>query len=494
MDLRPYQHSVISALTASEARRKLLVAPTGSGKTVIAAEVVRTATADGKRVLFLAHRRELIHQAKDKLAEFGIESGVILAGEQPDPEAPVQVASIQTLWRRRFNLPPADLVVVDEGHHCRARTYRSLIDRYPEATIIGLTATPCRADGRGLGNVFEAMVECPSVQALIDRNYLVPTKVFAPSTPDLVGVHVRRGDYVEAELAAAVDKPKLVGDIVTHWHRLAERRKTVVFATSVAHAIHLKAEFIKSGVKAEHIDGATPKDERDEILKRLSRGEIEVVCNCMVLTEGWDQPDVSCIVLARPTKSMGLHRQMVGRVLRPSPGKEYALVLDHAGAVFQHGFVEEVIAWTLDSDQRALAPVHAARAAGPASSSLVACKKCSAIRTAGKPCPNCGHMPRPAGRYLAVHDGDLAHIDRKGRIQPNEYTPEQRHEFHRMLVGIALSRGYKPGWAAHKFKERFGTWPQSNNVEPLEPNAEVMAWDRHCRIRYAKAMEAAANG
>jgi DNA repair protein RadD len=147
----------------------------------------------------------------------------------------------------------------------------------------------------------------------------------------------RLGDYVEIDLAKAVDKPQLVGDIVSHWHRLAERRKTVVFATSVAHSIHLCEEFAKSGVKVEHIDGKTPKDERDEILKRLSRGEIEVVTNCMVLTEGWDQPDVACCVLARPTKSMGLYRQMAGRIIRPAPGKNHALILDHAGAVFRSG-------------------------------------------------------------------------------------------------------------------------------------------------------------
>ena len=162
-----------------------------------------------------------------------------------------------------------------------------------------------------------------------------------PEHPDLTGVRVERGDYMERQLAERMDQAKLIGDIVEHWHRLAGSGKTVVFATGVAHSVHIRDEFLRSGVLAEHIDGTTPTEERDAILARLSRGETEVVTNCMVLTEGWDQPDVSCIVLARPTKHMGLYRQMIGRVLRPAPGKEYALVLDHAGAVFQHGFVEE---------------------------------------------------------------------------------------------------------------------------------------------------------
>ena len=328
MELRPYQLDVVGEIELHE--RPLIVAPTGSGKTIIAAEIIRRAA--NKHILFIAHRRELIHQARDKLAEFGITAGVILAGEPRSPMLGIQVASIQTLWARcvrgAADLPPADIVFIDEAHHARARTYRQIVQSYPDAKIIGLTATPCRKDGRGLGGTFDVIIECPQVRALVDLGHLVRTLVFAPSTPDLKGVQTRQGDYVEAQLAARVDRPELVGDIVSHWHRLAERRKTVVFATSVAHSIHLKDEFIKTGVRAEHIDGKTPKDERGEILRRLSAGEIELVTNCMVLTEGWDQPDVACCVLARPTKSLGLYRQMVGRVLRPAPNKTDALILD----------------------------------------------------------------------------------------------------------------------------------------------------------------------
>ena len=344
------------------ARRVLLVAPTGSGKTLMAAELVRLARGRDKRVLFLAHRRELIQQAHRKLYAAGIDAGIIQAGFEPRPEQPVQIASVQTLWARAFRgtrseKPSADLIVVDEAHHVRARTYQGILNSYPEAAILGLTATPCRGDGRGLGNVFDALVECPPVQALIDLDFLVGTRVYAPSTPDLTEVRVERGDYVESQLAERVNTDQLVGDIVEHWHRLAAPRKTVVFATGVAHSIHIRDEFRRSGVLAEHIDGKTPAEERDAILARLSRGEIDLVTNCMVLTEGWDQPDVSCIVLARPTKHMGLYRQMIGRVLRPAPGKDYALVLDHAGATWQHGLVEEPVTWTLNQDRRAENPI-----------------------------------------------------------------------------------------------------------------------------------------
>jgi DNA repair protein RadD len=450
---------------------------------------------ENSHVLFLAHRRELIHQARNKLADFGVRAGLILAGHSPDKMLGVQVASIQTLWSRCIrqdnDLPHADIVFVDEAHHARARTYRQIIDAYPDARIIGMTATPCRRDGRGLGNVFDAMVECPQVAELIRLGYLVRTKIFAPVKPNLRGVKVRQGDYAESQLAERMDRPELVGDIVTHWHRHTDGRKTVVFATSVAHSIHLRDEFVKSGVRAEHIDGSTPKDDRDEILARLECGDLELVSNCQVLTEGWDMPDVACCILARPTKSMGLFRQMVGRVIRPAEGKDHALVLDHAGAVFQHGFIEDPVVWTLDEDRKAETPAQEARTLSP-SDRLLECSQCQAIRTAGKPCGHCGFMPKRPGEYLHVIDGDLAHLQRNGQQHPYNYTPEERRNFHAMLRHIAQERGYNIGRAAHKYREKFGGWPPDRHLAPIPPSSEVLAWERHCRIRYAKAMQKAA--
>ena len=289
-----------------------------------------------------------------------------------------------------------------------------------------------------------------------------------------------------------MDTPILVGDIVVQWLRLnPQRLRTIVYAVNVAHAIHLCEEFVRAGVRAAHIDAKTQKEERDETLKKLSSGDIEVVCNCMVLTEGLDVPELGCIVLARPTKHMGLYRQMVGRGLRPFPGKDHVIVIDHSGATFRHGFVEDPVNWTLHEDERADAPAHQARIAKGAAPAiaLVACTKCSAIRSAGKPCPECGHMPKRPGQDIDVLDADLHRLDRNGRLNPADYTEDQRIEFHRMLTHIGAARGYKPGWAAHKFKERFSQWPPRHGLPPLEPNPEVHAWERYTRIRYAKAMQ-----
>jgi DNA repair protein RadD len=341
LELRDYQNRFVADVNdaCAKGERSILgVAPTGSGKTVMMAEIIRQWVGNYKSVLVLAHRREIIQQTSDKLRANEIAHGIILAGTVPRALERVQVASVQTLSERairtdRMDLPPADLIVIDEAHHVIARTYQKIIAGYPDAVLLGLTATPCRGDGRGLGGVFKCMIEAPQVAELVGLGHLVRSKIYAPVKPDLKGVKTTAGDYNEKQLAKRMDTDKLVGDIVEHWLRFGERRKTVAFCTSVAHSQHLRNVFLESGVKAEHLDGSTPKAERDEILQRLARGEIEVLVNCMVLTEGWDMPEVGCGILARPTKKMGLFRQMIGRVLRPAEGKSDAIVLDHSGAI-----------------------------------------------------------------------------------------------------------------------------------------------------------------
>jgi superfamily II DNA or RNA helicase len=489
-ELRPYQADVITRINAEIAagrRRVLLVAPTGSGKTVIAAAVVADAVARGLRVLFLAHRRELINQASRKLHAAGIDHGIILPGFPMRLAEPVQVASIASLRARAFSsssidMPVADVVIVDEAHHARARTYRRILEAYPNAIVIGLTATPCRGDGRGLGNVFDVLVECPDVLELTREKFLVPARIYAPTTPDLKGLPTARGDYAEAALAERMDKAQLVGDVITHWHRLAERRSTIVYATSVAHSVHLRDEFRRSGVLAEHIDGSTPTEERDAILARLARGEVEVVCNCMVLTEGFDAPDVGCLVLARPTKSLGLFRQMIGRGLRPAPGKAVCIILDHAGAVFAHGFPDDPITWTLHEDRRAENAAHTARMQHRAPA-LTDCPECRAVRFEGQPCPACGWRPRPKPAAVEVIDGDLGRVERNRTVIAA--VIDQRR-FHGMLLYIAAERGYQPGWAAHKFREKFGAWPSWRYAEPIPADDAVRAWVRSQAIAYAR--------
>lgn len=491
--LRPYQADVIvraSAEVVAGSRRVLIVAPTGSGKTVIAAEITRRRLARNGRVLFLAHRRELIGQAIRKLYAAGVDAGIVQAGFRPRPEQTAQVASVQTLHARavrskEIDLPAADLIIVDEAHHIRARTYRKIIDQYPGAIIIGLTATPCRADGRGLGNAFDKLIACPSVSELTAAGFLVPARLFAPTRPDLKGIQIKRGDFVEKQLSERVDTPKLVGDVVENWLRLAERRRTIVFACGVAHSLHIRNEFRRANVLAEHVDGGTPTAERDEILKRFAAGTVDIVCNAAVLCEGFDCPDASCLVLARPTRSLGLYRQMVGRVLRPAEGKSDALVLDHAGAVFEHGFPDDKIQWELGEDRQAENLSRAKRTA-EGLTRLVECPECTAIRFAGKPCAVCGWRPHEKAAAIEVAAGDLGAVDRKKSVRAIKL--DQR-AFYAGLLWIARERGYQRGWAANKFKEKFGAWPAFRSVLPASPDDATRAWVRSRAIAFAKDRE-----
>lgn len=421
-----------------------------------------------------------------------------MAGHGYEP-LPVQVASIQTLHGRairtaKIEVEPPDLIVVDECHHAPARTYQEILKAYPNAKVLGLTATPERGDGRGLGSIFEKMVECPQVQPLIDLGFLVPTRHYAPATPDLAGVATRLGDYVSGQLERRMDQPKLVGDIVTQWHRLGENRRTVVFASGVQHSIHIRDEFVESGVKAAHIDGSTPKDERDEILRQLGTGEITVVSNCMVLTEGWDMPDVGCAVLARPTKKLGLYRQMIGRVLRPAPDLQDAIIIDHSGAVFRHGFAEDNVGWSLSHDKLAENVTHASRKEVREfgdRSRLVECTQCGALRVGGEACRHCGFKPARLATFVATTDDDLA-LATRGGSRPISYTPEQRHEWHRMLAGIQALRGYSPKWARANYHEKFKCWPPHGAITPMSPSDEVLSWVRSRQIAFAKSKERAA--
>jgi len=496
--LRPYQIDVVAkiekAITENQ-KKILLVAPTGSGKTVIASEIIKRAVAKHQTVLFLAHRREIILQTSAKLMANGVRHGIIMAGVEPRPMAPVQVASIDTLHIRgvrseSMRLPPADLLIFDEAHRARGRTREHLLSLYPDTPLLGMTATPCRGDGRGLGNIFKMMIEAPQVAALIESGYLVKPRVYAPIKPNLRGVRTQQGDYAVGQLEQRMDRDKLVGDIVTHWHKFGDRRRTICFAVGVGHSVHIKNEFALSGVRAEHLDGDTPVTEREAILARLKSGETEVVTNCMVLTEGFDCPDIGCIILARPTKQMGLFRQMVGRGLRPADGKTDCIILDHSGAVWDHGLPEDHVEWTLDVDRRAVAPAHQARLDRKVPS-LIECTQCSTLRLGGKPCPNCGFLPQRPAQYIAHHDGELGLVS-NGKATGVVYDHETKRRWYCEITAIAHERGKGPNWPYPFYLAKFGERPDWNwrGIE-MPPSPEVRSYVRSRQIAYAKSRSAA---
>lgn len=319
--LRDYQiHAVARARSMMGQGKKsiCLVAPTGAGKTLIASHVIQSAMAKGKRILFIAHRRELIDQCASKLRDLGIWNyNVILSGhpQSRNPSAPVQIASIQTLIRRVY--PEADLIIIDEAHHAAARQYQIILANYPNAYVLGLTATPERLDGKGLDDIFHDLLDVSTIPDLIEQGFLVKPTCFGPNPDEmkkirsaLADIRIRNGDYAEGQLGGVMNNASLVGGIVQHWQEWAKGQQTIVFATSVEHSRAIVDQFKAIGVAAAHLDGSMPTRERDAVIASWKAREIAVVSNCFILTEGFDYPELSCCVLARPTKSVALYLQM----------------------------------------------------------------------------------------------------------------------------------------------------------------------------------------
>jgi DNA repair protein RadD len=425
------------------AKRVVVVLPVGAGKTCVAAEMIRLALARGKRVLFIVHRIELVRQAVDRLASVGITAGTVTATSQDVRE--VTVASIQTMHAREC-YPPADLLFLDECHHARAKTWGEALERYPAAYVIGLTATPFRLDGQGLGDVFHELVIGVRTATLCAEGVLVEPDVYAPPGPDLANVRVRRGDFEERALADAMEKPKLVGDIVEHWQRICSGRRTVAFAASVRHSEMIRDAFLAAGVKAAHVDGKTPREERRAALESLARGDVPVISNCALFGEGTDVPALEVAILARPTASRALHIQMIGRIMRAAEGKGSAVVLDHAGNSHRHGLVTDHIEYSLAGKQKIPVP------------RIYRCPSCYVVLPGPVDvCPECGFVwPASAAREAAppTVEGVLAKFTKRDEVET--YTA--------LIAEANLSRR-RLGWARHQFKERFSKWPRHADLE-----------------------------
>lgn len=490
--LRDYQRKAKDRVIESLHEKPILVAPTGSGKTVMGAAIIETI---GRPTQWLAHRKELVEQAAEQLRAFGLHVGIIMAGHQPDPSALVQVASIQTLAKRQ--IPHADLIMIDEAHHAVAKTYETVLSALPDAALLGMTATPFRLDGSGLGDVFGRLIVAAHADELVAGGSLIAPRVFVPNEPDLAGVKKTTGDFSPSALGTKLNRPGLVADVVEQWIRHAFGRRTVAFACNVKHSQAIVAAFNKVNIPAEHLDGKVTKKERAAILERLRSGETLVVSNCGIVSEGFDLPDLSAVIIARPTESLCLHLQMVGRVMRPSPGKVDAIVLDHAGNHLRHGLVTDRIDFSLKRSIKTTKPKLATR------ETLTGrvCKACKALITLpAETCSECGaafsHIPTHADGQLGDFSldpfqvrvrawEDIESQRRKGRrsrgwsfyrfkerfgewpvvddesrlVDPARATMAQKCSVFRRLQQTGIIKGFKPGWAAHEFKNIFGEWP-----------------------------------
>ena len=452
-------------------KRIIFFLATGAGKTVIATHMIANATKKGIKTLFLAHRRELIKQCSSKLAALGISHGIIMADEPLSPLASVQVGSVQTVVRR-CNIGDYGIIFLDECHHCRSESYHRILDRFPNAAIVGLSATPYRLDGKGLGEIFQEIISTRSVSQLTTDGFLVPCRVFAPSKIDMSGVKITGGDYNRAQMEQRCCSPKIYGDIVSDWLSRGRGRPTVLFAASVKQSQDLVEKFRAAGIKAKHVDANTPTLERDATLQALGTGNLEIVSNVGILTEGWDCPPASCAILARPTASTCLHVQMIGRVLRPFENKTDALILDHAGNHYRHGFITDAREVSLDGLKKRKKKDDAKKTTG-----VRICPKCYLCMPSGTPiCASCGHvfqvetrkMQTVASELKELHpwqSGMLQDYDPNAKPEP-KYSPKgEPAEWFSKKLQVARERGYSPRWAYHQFQVAWGYWP---NFAPQE--------------------------
>jgi DNA repair protein RadD len=419
--LRPYQTEMISATRnhmASGVKSILCQAATGAGKTALAAFMLGTAQARGKRCLFLVHRRELVKQSAQTFENVGVPYGVIAPSFTPPvgsylygSHARIYVGSVQTVVRRLRALAsdaPFDMIVWDEAHHCSAGMWKKIRAAYPNAFHVGLTATPWRLDGTGLRDYFEVMVQGPPVSWLIANNFLAPYEMYGPPGISTRGIKTEMGDYARAELQRAADKPTITGNIIQYYLRHAKGKRALGFGVSVEHSKHVVQQFILRGIPAAHVDAETLPDVRDGIFADLASGKLLVVFNVDLAGEGFDCPAVEAVILARPTQSLTMYLQQVGRALRMSPGKEKAIILDHAGNWAEHGLPDKERAWSLDGrDKRA-------KAAGEDEQGFATkqCKKCFRVQhTFAKVCQFCGTAFDVRAREVAIdEDGELVRV------------------------------------------------------------------------------------
>ena len=453
MHLRPYQQTAVDQLRASYAsgkRAPLFVLPTGGGKTFVFSHVANNATTRGNRVCILVHRQELLFQASRSLSAVGVPHKLITPKHNQTQHA-VQIASVQTLSRRlsrqHYNF---DLIIIDEAHHAAAGTWQRITSALPNARILGVTATPIRSDGQGLSTVFDDMVVGPSMGELIDMGFLVPPVVYAPPTAvNLAGIRKRGGDFDQREVAERMDKPVITGSAVEHYRKLCPSQPAVAFCASVEHAKHVAAQFQAAGFNAMSVDGSMADHDRKAAIDGLGNGKLHVVTSCDIISEGTDIPVISAAILLRPTQSTGLYIQQVGRALRPAPGKERAIILDHVGNVLRHGMPDDQREWSLDG-------IEKTKGANDNVAPVKQCTKCFAVYKPAPACPQCGHVEPIKARAIEETDGELKQI-----------TPEQAAAMQRArrlevatarniedLLEVAKRRGYAPGWAYNIMRYR----------------------------------------
>ena len=455
ISLRPYQQDFIDAVRAQFMhghKRVVGVAPCGAGKTIMTGWMIRTALQRGKRSAFFVHRKELIRQTSDTFTTLGIPHGIIQAGCPMQLNLPVQIAAVQTLVKRLDKIPTPDFLICDECHHILAKSYKKVLDAYPDAFLLGVTATPERMGGITLADAFDSMVESLSVNQLIELGNLTRFKYFAPdSTIDLSNVRRGFGDYNQSDLSNVMSVPNIIGDIVNDYQRLAAGKPAICYCVDVEHSKSVADAFKAADIPAAHCDGETPAVVRERIVDDFRCGKIQILCNAELFGEGFDVPNMQAVILARPTQSLTLYIQQALRPLRPDPDdpNKVAVIIDHVQNYRKHGLPNTPHEWSLVPNNR-----------------KQKCPRCSrwikpVTEDGKKICPACGFVFEKGkgvgfgSRKVVEGAGNISEIsvsftdpvhDTRAIIKERPTTPED-------FLAIAKAKNYKMAWVAYQAME-----------------------------------------
>ena len=460
LTLRPYQETLINdaRISLREHRRIILQAPTGAGKTAITVFMMSRAAEQGKKAMFIVHQNELLSQTSRALWKQKLEHGMIASGKVIS-RLPVQVASVQTLVNRLPLVIKPDLIIIDEAHRSAASTYQKVLEYYPDAMVIGLTATPQRTDGKGLDDLFNAIVTGPTIKQLMDAGYLSKYEIFAPAiAADFSTVKTTAGDYNKGDLESALDKPTITGDAVRHYKQLTPGKRCVVMCATIKHAEHVAERYNDAGVPAACIDGSMTNAEREKVLQQFAAGELLVITNVQLLIEGVDIPSIEVVQWLRPTKSLIVYLQGIGRGLRPAQGKDKLVILDHVENWLRHGLPCDERQWSLDGKKKG----SRKKQDDEPDVNIQQCKTCFAVFLPGPDkCPHCGAViEQRKPREIQEQDGELQRIDLQA-VRKEARKEQGQARTLQDLVALGMRRGMAKAsqWAAITAAARAGRKP-----------------------------------
>lgn len=443
MQLRPYQNDLVEQLRQAwhdGYKAPCIVLGCGGGKSCIVAEIARRTTWNGKRVLFLVHRKELVDQIFRTFVRWGVLMDLC------------DIGMVQTFTRRLKNLRRPALIITDENHHSLAQSYKRIYDYFPDVPRVGVTATPVRLNGDGLGDVNDKLIVGVSTKWLIENNCLAPYDYYAPSVVDLTRLHTKMGEYVTADIEKAMIKNTVFGDVIKYYKLLADGKKAVCYCSSIKHSQATAKAFCDAGINAVHIDGLTLKQERDRIIADFRKGNITILCNVDLISEGFDVPDCECTILLRPTHSLTLYIQQSMRCMRYREGKR-AIIIDHVGNYARHGMPDDDRQWSLDKKKK----LSKKKEEDNQKEKVKQCPECFytfSAPPAGQQvvCPHCKYI-FPVNERAPVEVDTEAKLIKIEGFKLDFTTPNDCHSY-QDLLDYAEKHNYKLGWAYYQAKKR----------------------------------------